>query len=204
MTDPTQTLLHRRRLLKGLAAALPLALATPRLAYAITEGNTEAISVPDLGPRELSFFHTHTDERLSVVYFDGQDYVPEALDQLNHLMRDFRTGESREIDPGVFDLLNSLCGLCGNGTFDIVSAYRSPHTNAMLRKTRGRGVAKHSLHMEGKAVDIRLNGRATPQLQRAAIALGRGGVGYYPESNFIHIDTGTPRTWGAKAKRAKA
>lgn len=199
MTDSHQALLHRRRLLKGLAAALPLALASPRLAYAITEANTEAISGANSAPRELSFYHTHTDERLSVVYFDGQDYVPEALAQLNKLMRDFRTGESHEIDPGVFDILNALCGLCGKGTYDIVSAYRSPHTNKMLRASRGGGVAKHSLHMEGKAIDIRLNGRASTQLHRAAVALGRGGVGYYPESNFIHLDTGRVRTWGAKA-----
>ena len=186
MTDSNQALLHRRLLLKGLAAA-PLVMAAPSLVYA------------NSGPRALSFFHTHTDERLKVVYFDGRDYVPEALTQLNKLMRDHRTGEVHKIDVGVFDLLDALCAKCGNGTYDIISGYRSPHTNELLRGKGSGGVAKRSLHMDGKAIDIRLNGRATPQLRAAAISLARGGVGYYPESNFLHVDTGRVRTWGAKA-----
>jgi uncharacterized protein YcbK (DUF882 family) len=184
MTDSNQAFANRRLLLKGLAA-VPLVLSTPRLAYANSE------------PRELSLFHTHTGERLKVVYFDGQKYEPEALAQLNKLMRDHRSGEVHKIDPGVFDILSSLCTSCGKGTYDIISGYRSAHTNELLRGTGGGGVAKRSLHMDGKAIDIRLNGRATPQLRKAAIALARGGVGYYPESNFLHVDTGRVRTWGA-------
>ena len=186
MTHSNQTFLNRRLLLKGLGA-VPLVLSSPQLVYA------------NSGPRELSFFHTHTDERLKVVYFDGKQYVPEALAQLDKLMRDHRTGEIHKIDPGVFDLLNTLCGACGKGTYDIISAYRSEHTNEVLRGKGGGGVAKRSLHMEGKAIDIRLNGRATTQMRAAAIALARGGVGYYPASNFLHLDTGRPRTWGATA-----
>ena len=185
MTDSTQAS-QRRLLLKGLAAT-PLVLASPKLVYA------------NSGPRELSFFHTHTDERLKVVYFDGRQYVPEALTQLDKLLRDHRTGDIHPIDPGVFDILSGLCGACGKGTFDIISGYRSPHTNELLRETGGGGVAKRSLHMDGKAIDVRLNGRATVQLRAAAIALAKGGVGYYPASNFLHVDTGRPRVWGAEA-----
>lgn len=184
MTDVNQAFNQRRLLLKGLAA-VPLVLSTTRVAYA------------NSGPRELSFFHTHTDERLKVVYHDGQNYVPAAMAQLDKLLRDHRTGDVHKIDPRVYDILSSLCGACGKGTYDIISGYRSPHTNEMLRGTGGGGVAKRSLHMDGKALDIRLNGRATPQLRAAAISLAQGGVGYYPESNFLHIDTGRVRTWGA-------
>jgi uncharacterized protein YcbK (DUF882 family) len=188
MTNLDRVLLQRRLLLKGLVA-LPLALSTTRLAYANVAANN--------APRELSLFHTHTDERLKLVYFDGKEYVPEALSQLNYFMRDFRTGDMPQMDPGVFDILSGLCSACGNGTFDIISAYRSKRTNEMLRAHAGRSVAKHSLHLEGKALDIRLNGRATKQLRNAALALAGGGVGYYPKSNFLHVDTGRVRIWGA-------
>lgn len=201
MTDAHDALLQRRRLLKGLAA-VPLVLSTPGLAYAKTATkttvNTAASRLIVPGPRELSLYHTHTDERLTLEYFDGRQYVPEALAQLNYFMRDFRTGDMPIMDPAVFDILSGLCSACGNGTFDIISAYRSKKTNEMLRAHEGRSVAKNSLHMKGQAIDIRLNGRATNKMRAAAVAMGRGGVGYYPGSNFLHVDTGRVRTWGAK------
>lgn len=175
----------RRRLLLKSLATLPLALpfASARAA----------------DQRQLAFRHTHTDEQLKVVYRDGGGYVQPALERMNWLLRDFRTGETARMDPRLYDILHALKLVCGSGTFEIISAYRSPATNAMLRKTGGGGVAKRSLHMDGKAIDIRLTGFDTARLRDAALALGLGGVGYYPESDFLHIDTGPVRSWGPKA-----
>ncbi|HLE65999.1 MAG TPA: DUF882 domain-containing protein, partial [Burkholderiales bacterium] len=111
--------------------------------------------------------------------------------------RDFRTGETHPIDPRLLDTLNVLCALCGGGVFEVISGYRSPKTNAMLRGAGG-GVAEHSLHVEGRAIDLRLTGFRTARLRDAAIALGRGGVGYYPKSDFVHLDTGRVRNWGSQ------
>ncbi|WP_286293030.1 DUF882 domain-containing protein [Methylomarinovum tepidoasis] len=149
-------------------------------------------------PRELAFFHLHTEERLRVEYHDGHRYLPDALGEISHFLRDFRTGEVHAIDPGVLDILHALQQgtASGDRPFHIISAYRSPATNAMLRK-RSKGVAKHSYHMQGRAIDIRLPGVALHHLYRAALALKRGGVGLYTQSNFIHVDTGRVRTWGA-------
>ncbi|HSO07306.1 MAG TPA: DUF882 domain-containing protein [Pelomicrobium sp.] len=171
----------RRRLLAGLALA-PLAL-TSKSASARAE-------------RALSFHHTHTGEQLAVTYFAAGEYLPEPLAQLDHLLRDFRTGEVTAIDRDLFDQLFLLSRACNGGTFEIVSGYRSPATNGMLRKAGGGGVAKNSLHMQGRAIDVRLSGYDTAALRRAAVAMGRGGVGYYARSDFVHLDTGRPRTWG--------
>lgn len=172
----------RRRLLLKSLAALPLALpfASARAA----------------GSCELKFRHTHTDERMSVVYRDSRGYVEPALERMNWLMRDFRSGDMANMDPRLFDILHALSLTCGGDTFEIISAYRSPTTNAMLRKTGG-GVAKRSLHMDGRAIDVRLVGFDTGRLRDAAVALALGGVGYYPKSDFLHVDTGNVRTWGA-------
>lgn len=145
-------------------------------------------------PRSVSFYHTHTDERLRVVYFDRGNYVLEALASLNALLRDFRTGEIAEIDPQLFDTLHALSLACGNGTYEIISGYRSAHTNAMLRG-RSNGVASKSLHMLGRAIDVRLSGFDTRRLRDAAVNLQQGGVGYYAGSDFVHLDTGRVRTW---------
>lgn len=145
-------------------------------------------------PRSISFYHTHTGERLSLVYFEHGAYVREALTAINALLRDFRTGDSAEIDPRLFDTLHALNLACGAGTFEVISAFRSPHTNALLR-SRGHGVAKNSLHTQGRAIDVRLAGCDTRRLRDAAIALGAGGVGYYAASDFVHLDTGRVRTW---------
>ncbi len=174
----------RRLLLKGFVSApVALSLAAPVRARADE-------------PRSLAFYHTHTEERLKVVYFEAGQYVPESLARIDHFLRDFRTGEIRPMDPRLLDMLHVVCQACGAGTFEIISGYRSAHTNTVLRNRGGGGVAKRSLHMEGRAIDVRLSGRDTGRLRNAAIALARGGVGYYPDSNFVHLDTGRPRTWG--------
>ncbi|MBI2752112.1 MAG: DUF882 domain-containing protein [Betaproteobacteria bacterium] len=145
--------------------------------------------------RALAFCHTHTGERLEIAYFARGEYQPAALSRVDRLLRDFRTGETHPIDPRLLDTLNALCAVCGGGVFEIISGYRSVKTNAMLRQAAG-GVAAHSLHLEGRAIDVRLTGFRTARLRDAAIALGRGGVGYYPGSDFVHLDTGRVRNWG--------
>jgi len=146
-------------------------------------------------PRQLDFYHTHTKESLAIVYHDGNDYIAAALEQINHFLSDFRTGAVHAIDPATLDILFTLrTELGGEDTFEIISAYRSPETNAMLRK-QGRGVARRSQHLEGKAIDVRLRSVDTTRLRDAAIKLQLGGVGYYRESNFVHVDSGRVRTW---------
>lgn len=173
--------LLRRRLLLGLAAAPVLGCASLVRAAA--------------PPRTLSFWHTHTDERLSVTYSEGGTYLPDALRAVQKFLRDFRSGESHPIDAQLLDALHDLQTALGGGTFEIISGYRSPITNAALAD-KSKGVARNSLHMQGKAIDVRLTGRDTAQLRDAAITLARGGVGYYPASDFVHLDTGRVRRWG--------
>lgn len=146
--------------------------------------------------RILSFHHTHTGENLSVVYHDGADYLPDALTEVNHLLRDFRSEEIYPIDPSLLDFLSSVRSLAGSrGTFEVISGYRSPATNTMLRRKGSGGVAKRSLHMQGKAIDVRLSGVDSAKLRQVSIALAQGGVGYYSKSEFVHLDTGRFRTW---------
>lgn len=145
--------------------------------------------------RELTFRHLHTGETLRVTYWAEGDYLTESLMAIDHLLRDHRTDETVNMDRQLMDLLFNLQTHLGRqGEFQIISGYRSPKTNKMLRAT-SRGVAKKSLHMQGRAIDIRLPGTELKQLRKAAIALKAGGVGYYPKSNFIHVDTGRVRTW---------
>lgn len=145
--------------------------------------------------RQLDFFHTHTGESLSVIYHDGDNYLPAALEQIDTYLADFRNGATHPIDPATLDILFRLrAHFGGSGTFEIISGYRSPETNAMLR-AQGRDVAKRSLHMEGKAIDARLRQVDTTRLRDAAIALRLGGVGYYKNSDFVHVDSGRVRTW---------
>lgn len=146
-------------------------------------------------PRRLRFAHTHTGEKLDVVYHERGAYLDDALGELNFLLRDFRSGDVTDIDPALFDLLYSAQQRLGStGTYEIISGYRSPATNEMLRK-RGGGVARGSLHLQGKAIDVRLTDADTRDLRQASLELGRGGVGYYASSNFVHLDTGRPRWW---------
>jgi uncharacterized protein YcbK (DUF882 family) len=145
--------------------------------------------------RRLSFYHTHTGKRLNVVYARGGEYVESALDDIERFLSDFRTGDRKTIDPELLDLLYELRETVGSdGTFEVISAYRSPKTNEMLRR-RGSGVAKTSQHLVGKAIDVRLRDVSLVRLRDAAIAMERGGVGYYEASDFVHLDTGRVRRW---------
>ena len=146
-------------------------------------------------PRRVQFVHTHTGETLAADYFDGSDYSASCLSAVNHLLRDFRTGESHRIDPQLLDILYDLQTLADRqSTFEVISGYRSPATNAMLHRSSS-GVAEHSQHLLGKAIDVRLTGYSTRRLGEYARSLARGGVGFYAGSDFVHIDTGPVRSW---------
>lgn len=143
----------------------------------------------------LKLYHIHTTESLEVEYRRGHAVITSALGAIDHLLRDFRTGSETIFDINVLDTLSLLYDRFGRrGRFEIISGFRSPRTNAALRRITT-GVAEHSLHMVGRAIDVRLVGTRTDVLRDAALALGRGGVGYYPESNFVHVDSGPIRTW---------
>ncbi|OIP14984.1 MAG: twin-arginine translocation pathway signal protein [Comamonadaceae bacterium CG_4_9_14_3_um_filter_60_33] len=159
-------------------------------------GKSARASAPSV--RSLMLDHTHTHERINLVYASGDHYVPQALGTLNRFLRDHYSGEVGQIDPQLFDLLHNVHQALGSGvplSYQIISGYRGPLTNARLRSTRGGGVAKHSLHMEGKAIDVRLPGVPLAELRDAALSLKAGGVGYYPRDQFVHIDTGRVRSW---------
>ena len=146
-------------------------------------------------PRSLAFYHTHTDERCSVLYYDDGRYLDDALLEVSRFLRDFRTGDVHPIDRELLDFLFAVRLATESGNrFQVISGYRSPVTNARLRKASN-GVAKKSLHMQGRAIDVRLGGVETAYLRKAALALERGGVGYYAKSDFVHLDTGRPRSW---------
>lgn len=180
----------RRRLLRWLAlgpAALTLALREqPALA---------AMEQLALAPRELSLHNLHTGEQLALRYFEDGQYLPAALLQLNHLLRDHRSNTATVMDPRLFDQLHALAGgaRC-TAHYEIISGYRSPQTNESLR-AQSEGVARHSLHTEGRAIDVRLSGAPCNRLRDLALDLGRGGVGYYAKSDFVHLDTGRVRSW---------
>lgn len=146
-------------------------------------------------PRQIQFVHTHTGETLTAEYFDGNGFSTTCLAAVDHLLRDFRTGESHRIDPQLLDILYDLQNRANrHTTFEVISGYRSPATNAMLRRG-STGVAEHSQHLLGKAIDLRLTGYSTHRLGEYARSLARGGVGFYARSDFIHIDTGPVRFW---------
>ncbi len=175
----------RRSFLKGLSATLA-AVASVNPVIALANISAE---------RRLAFYNTHTSEKLDVVYFSGGRYLPDALNEMDHLLRDHRTDEVHAMDPGLFDVLYHLASLANpTESFQIISGYRSPTTNAMLRK-RNQRVARKSFHMRGQAVDIRLPGVDTKRLRDMAMTLQQGGVGYYRNSDFIHVDTGRVRSW---------
>jgi uncharacterized protein YcbK (DUF882 family) len=152
----------------------------------------------DKKPRILTLRHLHTDERLSIAYRVGDAYQRDALRKLNRLLRDHRTDETVPMDPRLFDLLYDVQMRAGHpeSEIEVFSGYRSPRTNAMLRRASSR-VARRSLHMSGKAIDIRVVGCSNHRVRDAAISLERGGVGYYPRSSFVHVDTGPVRSWRA-------
>lgn len=177
----------RRGLLRAgvLAAAALLAEKSPVLA-ALRRGE----------PRRLRMLNTHTLERVDVIYFEGGRYVPSSIEELNHLLRDHRTGEVFPMDPDVLDIAWGLARAVGRsgGEFEIISGYRSKETNDYLWRT-GRKVAKNSLHCQGMAIDLRMPGVSLRRLRDAAVAMARGGVGYYPRPEFVHVDTGRVRRW---------
>ncbi|MFH1842937.1 MAG: YcbK family protein [bacterium] len=145
--------------------------------------------------RSLSFRNVNTGETLKTVFWAHEQYQPEAIAAINVLLRDHRTGEIKPIDRRLLDLLHTVTGQLKTGEpIQVVSGYRSPQTNAMLRK-RSHSVAKRSLHMEGQAVDIWIPGTGLSKLRKAAVGLHSGGVGYYPRSNFVHLDVGRVRQW---------
>jgi uncharacterized protein YcbK (DUF882 family) len=181
-TDPGRV--SRRTCLRALGIACASALVVP----------IEALAA-GVSTRSLSFVHTHTHETLSIVYRVGGEYVSSSLGRLQQYLRDHYTGAEHPIEPALYDLLHAISTSANTpGPFHVISAYRSPETNARLRARSG-GVASHSLHMDGKAIDIRLPGLPLPALREHARALGRGGVGFYPGSNFVHVDTGRVRAW---------
>jgi uncharacterized protein YcbK (DUF882 family) len=147
-------------------------------------------------PYRLHFFQLHTGERLDVVYRRGDNYVPDALTSVDQLLRDYRNGEVRAYDPRLLDVLHDLMLSLGrpDGEIDVVCGYRTPRTNEYLR-AHGHGVARHSLHMEAMAIDIRIPGVSAARVRDAALRLGRGGVGYYAASDFVHVDVGRVRRW---------
>jgi uncharacterized protein YcbK (DUF882 family) len=152
-------------------------------------------SMSSLDERKLSFYHTHTQKTLEITYAVGGVYVESALEEVNNFLADFRTGDVKGMDPQLLDIMYEVrASLGGKGTFEIISAYRSPKTNQMLLDA-GKGVARKSQHLLGKAIDIRLRNVASSELRDAALRMKRGGVGYYEKSNFVHIDTGRVRRW---------
>lgn len=166
------------------------------LASCISLESATTSNISSAAPYSLHLFHTHTGERLDIVYRNGNGYNLDALAQINHYLRDHRTGDVHLYDPRVFDLLHDLMAKLGrpNGEIDIVCGYRTPWSNEYLR-THGHGVAQHSLHMQAMAIDIRVPGVSTSQLRDAALSLHRGGVGYYADSQFVHVDVGRVRRW---------
>jgi uncharacterized protein YcbK (DUF882 family) len=206
--------LHRRlnlltlyRLFALPAFTLSLSLLTPAHAAGPHSAGSSLSSVetPTADPGltlngrryELKLHSAHTGESLNIVYRIGDTYIPEALDKLNHFLRDRRTEEESTYDPAEFDLLHDLMTrLHRPGLIDVVCGYRTPETNEFLR-TRGRntGVARNSQHIQAKAIDIRIPGIRTKTIRDAALSLGLGGVGYYPRSQFVHVDVGPVRKW---------
>ena len=144
----------------------------------------------------LSLYNTHTNERIGIVYRRGDQYIPAALAKLDYFLRDHRTGDVRHFDPRLYDILSDLTASVGHpgGEIDIICGYRTSSTNESLR-AHTTGVAKNSLHIQAEAIDLRMPGIDTLKLRQAALALRRGGVGYYPHSDFIHVDTGRVRQW---------
>ncbi|MFZ0614402.1 MAG: DUF882 domain-containing protein [Desulfobacterales bacterium] len=154
-----------------------------------------AVSAGLESKKNLSFFNTHTGENLDVCYCRNGVYPSRALNRIRHLLRDHRTGDTKAIDPHVLDILYRLSRRLGTaGPFHIISGYRSPATNAALHR-KNLKVASRSLHVRGMAIDFRLPDRHTATVHAAALDIQAGGVGYYPESDFVHVDCGPVRSW---------
>jgi len=186
------TELSRRGFLTTIASGLAMTLAAPAVMAAAKVQLPVAAPVRD---RELSFYNTHTGEKLNATFWADGDYLDDGIEEINWILRDYRADIASPIDPKLLDLLYKLQSkIDRQDEFHIISAYRSPATNDMLRK-KSSGVAKHSYHMLGQAIDIRLPGFDTATLHKAAKALKGGGVGYYAKSDFVHLDVGRVRYW---------
>jgi uncharacterized protein YcbK (DUF882 family) len=184
----SKSLLGRRRVLGFGLGAAALALASP------LKGALAAL--PQSGVRTLGLVSTHTNEKITATYWRDGVYDKGALKDINYALRDFRTGDVAPIDPRLLDLLVDLHRRAGSHKpFQVISGYRSPKTNAMLAAASNGGVAKRSLHMDAKAIDIRLYDVALSDLRQTALGMKAGGVGYYPKSDFVHVDTGRVRQW---------
>jgi uncharacterized protein YcbK (DUF882 family) len=185
----------RRKLLKAGflgAATVMVPIGADAARWAVEPAN---FIVPPAATRALSFYNLHTGETLRTVYFENGEYVPGALLEVNYFFRDFRANQVRAIDPRLLDLLDRIHhALDTSQPFNLISGYRSPATNAWLA-SQSEGVAHHSLHMYGMASDINVQGRSLALLQTVALAIRGGGVGYYPRSGFVHVDTGRVRRW---------
>jgi uncharacterized protein YcbK (DUF882 family) len=186
--------LNRRGFLRLGAGVTAGLMATPLLAAPI---KGQAVS----GERSISLYNLHNGESLKTVYWQDGVYIPEAMKRINYILRDRRNGEVEHMDPRLIDLLAQLYAkVDGKKPFHVISGYRSPNTNSYLRKvSAGGGVAKKSLHMQGRAIDIRLPKVSVKHLHNAAVHMKKGGVGYYPNDGFIHVDTGRVRYWGQRA-----
>ena len=203
--DEDSSLESRRKFLRTFAYGSVLALSgcgleTATVLHVGRHGFTQQTQVPapylhSPGYKTLSFEHTHTGEKLRLTYFERGDYIKEALLEINYLLRDFRTNDIYPIDTELLDQLFDLKQTLGlNKPFHIISGYRSPFTNAQLRK-HSHGVAEHSFHMQGRAIDIRVERVSSKMIRNAALTMAQGGVGYYPRNNFVHLDSGRFRTW---------
>jgi uncharacterized protein YcbK (DUF882 family) len=184
--DPGDGNVSRRRLLAWCTAGAAAALLPTTPSWATALGNSK---------RYLSFTSLHTGEKLTALYYSKGGYLRDALGDINHILRDFRTGDVMAIDLRLLDLLHVLqLTLRSRAPFEVISGYRSPATNAMLAAASD-GVAKKSLHMQGMAIDIRLADQRLSKLRDAALWLQAGGVGYYPGPDFVHVDVGRVRSW---------
>ena len=183
--------LDRRKVLALGGAALTFAVCNP--AFAAPLSGVRSRPLPPT--RSLSFYNLHTGESLTTTYCVDGSCVPDSMAEIRHVLRDFRTGQEHDIDVRLLDLLSRLKAKAEtNKPFQVISGYRSPKTNQMLRRT-STGVARRSLHMSGEAIDIRLPGRDLKWLRQTALDLKKGGVGYYPKSDFVHVDVGRVRQW---------
>lgn len=186
VTDGASGALTRRRF---------LAFAAWGAAAALFPGVAQA-SRQQSHVRRLAFRNLHTDERLAVTYWEGGAYVPAALEEIDMILRDHRTGDVRPIAPGLIDLVHALTARLGAAqTVLVVSGYRSLATNALLQANDPQGVAGSSLHLTGEALDLCFENRSLRAVRDVALSLQAGGVGYYPRTGFVHVDVGRPRTW---------
>lgn len=203
--DVSSETLSRRHLFRmGLSVALVAGVGSAGLFASTAEAEAaEALRVSErlagriAGPRTLSFYNTHTGEDLTATFWRGGTYNTSALSEINYILRDFRSGDVHEMAPGLLNLLSTLqhrLGVQGK-TLQIISGYRSPRTNKMLRATREGGVATKSYHMKGMAMDLRMSGVSGAAIAREAKAMQLGGVCFYPHEDFVHVDVGPVRTW---------